>query len=212
MPLPRGPSFLTRQHMHPAFSIVFFTTASGAGFALLFLLGLGVPLGLLPPTAVRLCRSRHRVRARGRRARLVGVSSRAAGAGLARLFAMALVLAVARGRAVGRDLLPAAVFGDRLGLLRRHRRALSGCAASSPRRSRRRTIYCTGMIYASLKPIHQWHNRWVVPNYFALGLMAGFLLLDFLVRFWVRLAGRRAAPDLDRRLPSRGGSRKPIGA
>ena len=34
--------------MHPALSIVFFTTASGAGFALLFLLGIGVPLGLLP--------------------------------------------------------------------------------------------------------------------------------------------------------------------
>src|SRR6478609_11973516 len=35
--------------MHPTFSIVLFTTASGAGFGLLFLLGLGVPLGLLPP-------------------------------------------------------------------------------------------------------------------------------------------------------------------
>jgi sulfite dehydrogenase (quinone) subunit SoeC len=46
------------------------------------------------------------------------------------------------------------------------------------------TIYSTGMIYASLKPIHQWHNRWVVPNYFTLGLMAGFLLLDLLIRFW----------------------------
>src|SRR5919108_965000 len=34
--------------MHPALSIVFFTTASGAGFALLILLGLGAPLGLLP--------------------------------------------------------------------------------------------------------------------------------------------------------------------
>src|SRR6266567_7399248 len=34
--------------MHPAFSIIFFTTASGAGFALLLLIGLGVPLGLLP--------------------------------------------------------------------------------------------------------------------------------------------------------------------
>ena len=46
------------------------------------------------------------------------------------------------------------------------------------------TIACTGMIYASLKPIHQWHNRWVVPNYFTLGLMAAFLLLDLIVRFW----------------------------
>jgi DMSO reductase anchor subunit len=41
------------------------------------------------------------------------------------------------------------------------------------------------MIYASLKPIHQWHNRWVVPNYLALGLMSGFLLLDLIIRFWV---------------------------
>jgi DMSO reductase anchor subunit len=47
------------------------------------------------------------------------------------------------------------------------------------------TIYCTGMIYASLKPIHQWHNRWVVPNYLARGLMAAFLLLDLIERFWV---------------------------
>src|SRR5215813_780502 len=37
--------------MHPAFSIVFFTTASGAGFALLALLGLGAPLALLPSSS-----------------------------------------------------------------------------------------------------------------------------------------------------------------
>ena len=47
------------------------------------------------------------------------------------------------------------------------------------------TICCTGMIYASLKPIHQWHNGWVVPGYLALGLMAGLLVLDFLVRLWM---------------------------
>ena len=44
------------------------------------------------------------------------------------------------------------------------------------------------MIYASLKPIHQWHNGWVVPGYLALGLMGGLLVLDFLVRLWVRHA------------------------
>src|SRR5262249_22479300 len=47
------------------------------------------------------------------------------------------------------------------------------------------TIYCTAMIYRSLKPIYQWHNRWVVPTYLALGLMSGLLLLDLVVRFWV---------------------------
>src|SRR5262249_30826456 len=45
-------------------------------------------------------------------------------------------------------------------------------------------IAFTRMIYASLKPIHQWHNRWVVPNYLALALMSGFLVLDFLIRPW----------------------------
>jgi len=48
------------------------------------------------------------------------------------------------------------------------------------------TVYCTGMIYASLKPIRQWNNGWVVPNYLALGLMSGLLLLDFIARFWTR--------------------------
>ncbi len=39
------------------------------------------------------------------------------------------------------------------------------------------TIYCTAMIYASLKTVHQWCNPYVVPNYFALGLYSGALLL-----------------------------------
>src|SRR5882724_6331970 len=34
--------------MHPALSIIFFTTASGAGYGLLALLGLLAPLGILP--------------------------------------------------------------------------------------------------------------------------------------------------------------------
>src|SRR3546814_13430477 len=35
--------------MHPAYSVVFFTTASGAGYGLLALMGLFGSLGLLPP-------------------------------------------------------------------------------------------------------------------------------------------------------------------
>src|SRR5260370_7811004 len=37
--------------MHPALSIFFCAPAAGAGFAVLGLLGLGAPLGLLPPSA-----------------------------------------------------------------------------------------------------------------------------------------------------------------
>jgi DMSO reductase anchor subunit len=37
--------------MHPAFSVIFFTTASGAGYGLLALLGILAPLGLVPADA-----------------------------------------------------------------------------------------------------------------------------------------------------------------
>src|SRR5271168_3220917 len=34
--------------MHPAYSIIFFTTATGAGYGLLACLGLAAPLGIVP--------------------------------------------------------------------------------------------------------------------------------------------------------------------
>ena len=37
--------------MHPSFSVIFFTTASGAGYGLLALLGVLAPLGVTPPDA-----------------------------------------------------------------------------------------------------------------------------------------------------------------
>ncbi len=38
------------------------------------------------------------------------------------------------------------------------------------------TVACTGMIYASLKPIPRWHNAWVVPAYLALAIASGGLI------------------------------------
>jgi DMSO reductase anchor subunit len=46
------------------------------------------------------------------------------------------------------------------------------------------TVYCTGMIYASLKPIHQWHNDHVVPVYLGLALTTGALWLNALLLLW----------------------------
>jgi DMSO reductase anchor subunit len=171
--------------MHPALSIVFFTTASGAGFALLLLVGLGVPLGLLPADpwfglaalamAFVLCFGGlvSSVFHLGRPERAWRAFSQWRSSWLSREG----VLSVA-------TFVPAAIFaigwllfGATSGLI-----GLCGILAAALASG---TIYCTGMIYASLKPIHQWHNRWVVPNYLALGLMAGFLLLDLIVRFWV---------------------------
>ena len=171
--------------MHPALSIVFFTTASGAGFALLFLVGLGVPLGLLPQNP------------------WFGVAALAIAIGLAAAGLVSSVFHLGRPERAWRafsqwrsswlsregvmsvlTLLAAAVFGIGWvffgitgGVI-----GLFGIAAAALALA---TIWCTGMIYASLKPIRQWHNSWTVPNYFAIGFASGFLLLDLIARFWV---------------------------
>ena len=170
--------------MHPALSIVLFTTASGAGYGLLLLLGFGAPLGLLPASggfafvalalailfaAGGLVSSSFHL---GRPERAWRAFSQWRSSWLSRegvfsvltfvplvVFGIGWVFFGATGGFVG-------LCGILVALL----------AAA--------TVYCTGMIYASLKPIHQWHNGWVVPNYLALGLMGGLLTLDFLVRLW----------------------------
>jgi DMSO reductase anchor subunit len=48
------------------------------------------------------------------------------------------------------------------------------------------TVFCTAMIYRSLKPIQRWHNRWVVPNYLALSLATGLLWLVLLLHAFGR--------------------------
>src|SRR5712692_7231998 len=172
--------------MHPALSIVFFTTASGAGFALLLLIGLAVPLALLPAnpgfglaalaTAFVLAAGGlvSSVFHLGRPERAWRAFSQWRSSWLSREGVMAVATFV-----------PAAVFavgwllfGATSGII-----GLCGILAAALAAA---TIHCTGMIYASLKPIHQWHNRWVVPNYLALGLMSGLLLLDLVSRFWVQ--------------------------
>jgi sulfite dehydrogenase (quinone) subunit SoeC len=170
--------------MHPALSIVFFTTASGAGFALLILLGIGAPLGLLPASqgfgfaalaiavllaAGGLASSAFHL---GRPERAWRAFSQWRSSWLSREGVFS-ILTFLPGTIFGVGWI---FFGVTTGLV-----GLCGILAAALAAA---TIYCTGMIYASLRPIHQWHNSWVVPNYLALGLASGFLVLDFLVRLW----------------------------
>jgi len=46
------------------------------------------------------------------------------------------------------------------------------------------TVYCTAMIYASLKPIRQWHNRYTAPGYLVFAAFSGALLLAALLGIW----------------------------
>src|SRR5437870_6653898 len=149
--------------MHPALSIVFCTTASGAGFALLILLGLGAPLGLVPPSAsfgfVALAIAAFLAAAGlassafhlGRPERAWRAFSQWRSSWLSRegVFSVATFVP-ALGFAAGWVLLGTNQGGwALLGLI-----AALGALV---------TLYCTGMIYASLPTIQRWHNGWVVP-------------------------------------------------
>jgi DMSO reductase anchor subunit len=172
--------------MNPAFSIVFFSTASGAGFGLLLLIGLAAPLGLVPQN-------------RGFAAVGLAVAVVLAVAGL-----LSSTLHLGRPERAWRafsqwrtswlsregvfsllTFVPAAVFA--IGwLFFDQTSGFIGLCGILTAALAAATIVSTGMIYATLKPVHQWHNQRVVPGYLLLGLMAGLLLLDFIVRFWVR--------------------------
>jgi sulfite dehydrogenase (quinone) subunit SoeC len=168
--------------MHPSFSIILFTVSSGAGYGLLALFGLFIALGLVPADAFLglsalllalglvsiglLSSTAHLGRPeRAWRALSQWRSSWLSREGIAALAtyvpALLLALALVTGAGAGMAL---------LGLL-----AAATAAA---------TVYCTAMIYRSLKPIHQWHNAHVVPNYLALALATGALWLNALGHLW----------------------------
>lgn len=175
--------------MQPGLSIIFLTTASGAGYALFLLLGIGAPLGLLPASswfgfaalalAVLLSGSGlvSSTFHLGRPERAWRAFSQWRSSWLSRegVFAVATFV-------------PAAIFGIGWVFFGATGGAIGLCGFIAAALAAA-TVTATGMIYASLKPIHQWHNRWTLPNYLLLGLMSGWLVLDFLVRLWERHAG-----------------------
>ena len=167
--------------MHPAFSVIFFTTASGAGYGLLALVGIAAPLGLLPQdkgfgTAVMslalglitvglLSSTAHL----GRPERAWRAFSQWRTSWLSREG----VLSVA-------TYLPALLFGAEWLVSGR----LSPIVGFNMAGLAAITIYCTAMIYASLKPIPAWHNSRVPQVYAALALMTGSLSLNAMSHLW----------------------------
>lgn len=170
--------------MHPAKSIIVFTTLSGAGYGLLFLLTLGGLLGLLPADpwlggvglglglalvgAGLLSSTLHLGHPeRAWRAISQWRSSWLSREGLLALISFLPALALAWGWVIeGRLWLPAAI-------------ALLPLAAA--------TVWCTAMIYASLKTIRQWHHP-LVPGLYLLYALAcgGALLVAVLAGFGAR--------------------------
>jgi sulfite dehydrogenase (quinone) subunit SoeC len=162
--------------VHPALSIIVFTTSSGAGYGLLAWIGLLAPIGALPLdrafaaaglglalasiTAGLLSSTLHLGHPeRAWRAISQWRSSWLSREGLAALATYVPALAFA-----------ALWLADRTGAL------WSACGLLTAAGSIV-TVFSTAMIYRSLKPIRQWDNAWVVPNYLLLAAMTGALWL-----------------------------------
>jgi sulfite dehydrogenase (quinone) subunit SoeC len=163
--------------MHPAFSVIFFTVASGTGYGLLFLIGLLGVLGLLPIepkfglysiitglalVTFGLLSSTYHL---GHRERALGALSQWRTSWLSRE-------GVVSAAAYGPILLLLYVWFYR-----------GGDAVSFPVWAMLTavlsalTVFSTGMIYRSLATIHQWYNQWTVPVYMAMALAGGGVTL-----------------------------------
>jgi sulfite dehydrogenase (quinone) subunit SoeC len=170
--------------MKPALSVIFFTTVSGAGYGMLFWLGIldafgqmpgarwfgpiGVAIAMALASAGLIASTIHLGRPeRAWRAISQWRSSWLSREGVAALLTYPPAAGFFAAWAVaGADAPVTRAFG-----------LLSALAAVV-------TVICTAMIYGSLKPIRQWHNRFVLPNYLLLAAFSGAACLAALAVFW----------------------------
>lgn len=175
--------------MYPAYSVIFFTSASGAGYSLLALMNFLALTGLLPAerwfgltgflvgliaiTAGLLSSTYHL----GRPERAWRAFSQWRSSWLSREGVLAVATFVPAGlTALGW------VIWEQLWVLPAI--LLIACTLA--------TICATAMIYASLKTIRRWNNGWTLPNYLGMGLASGGLWLALLSALF----------DIDVRLPA----------
>lgn len=173
--------------MHPAYSVIFFTTASGAGYGLLVWLAMASALGGFPPdwalgffglglalllvTAGLLSSTAHL----GRPERAWRAFSQWRSSWLSREGVLAVVTYI-----------PAAVLGISWVFYEKFDGAiviasvlLSVLALA--------TVFATGMIYASLPTIRAWHQPLTVPVYLTLALATGGVLFVFILSLFTEL-------------------------
>ncbi len=162
--------------MKPTFSIIFFTVISGAGLGMLALLVLtdlcptetlpkaGLTTGIAVALALVVVGLSSSVLHLAKPANAWRAFSRFRTSWLSReaVFAAALVgVAIVYGGSVA---------GGARDAIRMPIAALTCLLCWA-------VLFCTAMIYASLKPIRQWHTRWTPANYVLLGHWSGALLL-----------------------------------
>ena len=164
--------------MHPAFSVILFTVASGIGYGMLMLLAVLVPAGAVPTDRL------FGAAALGLALAAIGGGLMASTAHLGRperawrafsqwrtswlsregILAVASLLALLLLALVWPILVAPDGCIDATAIL-------AGLLSAA-------TVAATAMIYRSLKPVARWHNRWTVPCYLTIALASGGLWLD----------------------------------
>ena len=183
--------------MHPALSVIFFTTLSGAGYGLLAWLGLslfmtharadlmpalqplylwGLAAGLALSTVGLLCSMAHL----GRPGRAWRALSQWRTSWLSREGVLAMATPLPALAVLGLLLLVEPGAGRALAL------GAGGLLLAALALA---TVACTAMIYASLPPIPAWRHPLVVPVYLLFALLTGLALL-----FWLMAALLPFAP------------------
>ncbi|MGI9433887.1 MAG: dimethyl sulfoxide reductase anchor subunit family protein [Geminicoccaceae bacterium] len=167
--------------MHPAYSVILFTTASGAGYGLLIWLGLAVAFGGVPGSRVfglvglgialllitggLLASTAHL----GHPERAWRAMSQWRSSWLSREGVLAIATYLPAGLLAIAWVLLARIDGAVILLA-----LFSAILAAA-------TVYCTAMIYASLRTIPAWSQPLTVPNYLLLALASGGLLFNLIL-------------------------------
>ena len=169
--------------MHPASSVILFTTSAGAGYGLLFLIALAAPHGMLPLdmlfgvismglalvliTIGLLSSTFHLAHPeRAWRAMSQWRSSWLSREGVAALFTY----------------IPAILYAGSWVFLQETRGSWPGLIAALACVGAIATVFCTGQIYASLQTIRQWNHVLTTPVYLVFALASGALFLNVLIR------------------------------
>ncbi len=172
--------------MHPAYSVIFFTTASGAGYGLLFWLSLAEAVGAMPGgrwlsfaiiavalTLISLGLLSSTLHL-GHPERAIGAFSQWRSSWLSR-----------EGVAAVLTYIPAGLLA--LMWLFNIESGLSSILAILSAVGAAVTVYCTGMIYGSLRTIRQWSHHLVPLIYLGFAAATGALLFGFSLAICVSL-------------------------
>lgn len=195
--------------MHPAFSVLLFTTLSGAGYGLLLWTGALILLpyaqgrppqqGVLPLLWAVLLATGFVLTTAGLVSSLFHLGKparawRAFSQWRTSWLSREGVLAVATALAV-LALLAAVAAPTFLGSHAPLQGALVPTLAAATMLLSAGTVACTAMIYASLKPVPAWRQALVVPVYFAFALLGGWMVLMALAN-WAALSDAALAFNL----------------